>query len=179
MNLASYSLTNKSKTILALGLAGLIPCLSLAETRITTTSSMRAEAFVVQPLTITAASLLSFGSFVAGAGTVIIPSAFPNIRSSTGGVKLVNSNNGSVSNITVSGVEGTKYTVELPLTATLSRSQGGETMSMSVTSSLGNMPTVIQASGTHTFQVGGILTVGANQSSGYYNATLPITIRYE
>ena len=65
MTQSNFSLNFKFNfCALALSLAALIPCLSWADP-VSTTGSFPASATVVQPLTITGASTLSFGSFVA------------------------------------------------------------------------------------------------------------------
>jgi hypothetical protein len=52
-------------------------------------------------------------------------------------------------------------------------------MSMTdIKSNLVGLAGTIPASGVQTFQIGGTLTVGADQLSGTYSATLPITISY-
>lgn len=173
---------------LAVSLAALLPCMTWAQ-QATTSGSFTASAIVVQPLTITSASALSFGSFVAGkGGTVTIPSVAPYTRTSTSlvagpgtSLSLVASNQGSVSNISISGIEGTTYTVSLPtIPTTLSTGSGGATMRMTViTSNLVGLAGTIPSSGAQTFQIGGTLEVGGGQLSGTYSATLPITISYQ
>jgi len=170
----------------AVSLAALMPCMTWAQA--TAAGSFTASAVVVKPLTITSATALSFGSFVAGkGGTVTIPSVSPYTRTSTSlisgagtSLNLVASNAGAVSNITISGIEGTTYTVVLPtVPTTLSTGSGGATMSMTdIKSNLVGLAGTIPASGVQTFQIGGTLTVGADQLSGTYSATLPITISY-
>ena len=173
---------------LAVSLAAFTPSMSWAQTA-TASGSFTASAVVVKPLTITSATALSFGSFVAGSGgTVTIPSASPYTRTSTSlisgagtSLSLVASNAGAVSNITISGIEGTTYTVVLPtVPTTLSTGSGGATMTMTnITSNLVGLAGTIPANGAQTFQIGGTLSVGADQLSGTYSATLPITITYQ
>ena len=172
---------------LAVSLAAFTPSMSWAQT--TTAGTFTASAVVVQPLTITSATALSFGSFVARlGGTVTIPSVSPYTRTSTSlvsgtgtSLSLVASNQGSVSNISISGIEGTTYTVILPtVPTTLSTGVGGATMRMTtITSNLVGLAGTIPSSGAQIFQIGGTLEVGANQQSGTYSATLPITISYQ
>jgi hypothetical protein len=57
---------------------------------------------------------------------------------------------------------------------------GNATMSItSITTSLVSSKGKIPSSGTQTFQVGGTLNVAANQLSGVYTGSIPITISYE
>ena len=187
MTQSNFSLNFKFNfCALALSLAALIPCLSWADP-VSTTGSFPASATVVQPLTITGASTLSFGSFVAGhGGTVTIPSTTPYTRTSTSLVTasplvLVASNSGGVSTINISGIEETTYTVTLPgVPTTLSSGTGGATMSITkITSNLTDLAGTIPAAGAQTFQVGGTLAVAKDQISGVYSGTLPITIAYQ
>ena len=173
---------SKSKfAALGLSLLGLLPCLALAQVN----GSFNAAATVVQPLTITSTSTLNFGSFVAGAtaGSVIVSSSGTYTRSATGGVKLVNSNNGSFSTINVSGAVGTNYWINtLPADVKLINSTGGATMTISsFTTNLpsGTARASITDSGNGSFQIGGTLEVGINQPSGIYSAVIPITVNYE
>lgn len=48
-----------------------------------------------------------------------------------------------------------------------------------ITSNLVGLAGTIPANGAQTFQIGGTLSVGADQLSGTYSATLPITITYQ
>ena len=172
---------------LSVSFAALMPSMTWAQA--TASGSFTASAVVVQPLTITSATALSFGSFVAGSGgTVTISSVAPYTRTSTSlvpgtgtSLNLVASNQGSVSNISISGIEGTTYTVTLPtMPTTLSSSLGGATMKMTIlTTNLVDKKGTIPSSGAQTFQIGGTLEVAANQLSGTYSATLPITISYQ
>jgi hypothetical protein len=179
MTQSNYSVHIKFKYLsLMLSFLGLFPCLAWG---VEAVGSFPVTATVLQPLTITSTSTLSFGSFVAGAGgSVTIPSAAPHTRTSTSNVTLVSSNAGSVSNITVSGVAGTTYTVILPVVpTTLSSATGGATMQIStISSNLTGLAGLIPTLGSQTFQVGGTLVVASNQLPGVYSGTLPITITY-
>ena len=172
---------SKSKfAALGLSLLGLLPCLALAQVN----GSFNAAATVVQPLTITSTSTLNFGSFVAGAtaGTVVVSSSGTYTRSATGGVKLVNSNNGTFSTINVSGAVGTNYWINSLPDVKLINSTGGTTMAISsFTTNLpsGTAKASILDTGNGSFQIGGTLDVGAGQVSGTYSAVIPITINYE
>jgi hypothetical protein len=166
---------------LTVSLAGFIPYLAQAQSP-TATGNIPATATVVQPLTITNATTLSFGSFVAGAGgSVTIPSTSPFTRTSiartgTTPLTLIASNAGSASSITVSGVE-TTYSVSFP--ASVSLSFGNATMSVGdFTTSLAGAVGKIPSSGTQTFQVGGTLNVNASQLNGVYTGSIPIIITY-
>jgi hypothetical protein len=167
---------------LAVSLAGLIPFMTQAQVP-TATGNIPATATVVQPLTITNATTLSFGSFVAGAGgTVTIPTTSPFTRTSTAlagttPLTLIASNAGAASNVTVSGVE-TTYSVTFPTSVPLSFGNASMSITAIMTSLVGSRGR-IPSSGTQTFQVGGTLNVAANQLSGVYGGSIPITITYE
>lgn len=172
---------------LAVSLAALTPSMNWAQSTagtsaLTTSGSINATATVVQPLTISSTNTLNFGSFVAGniTGTVTI-SPNPYTRTSNNGVRLVASNPGLVSTVVVTGVENTGFTVNFPQApVTLSTSAGGASMTLNnFTSSLGTTHVgMIPAGGSQTFQVGATLIVGANQISGVYSGSVPITVNY-
>jgi hypothetical protein len=163
-------------------LAAFTPFCSWAQSA---SANITASATVLQTLTITNATPLSFGNFVAGAGgTVTIPVITPNTRTfianatNSTPLTLVASGAGAVSNITVTGVQGT-YTVAVGPTAELAF--GNIKMSVTnITTSLGASSGLIPSSGgSQTFQVGGTLNVNANQAPGNYSGSIPITVAYQ
>jgi hypothetical protein len=90
---------------------------------------------------------------------------------------LIASNSDGASNFNVSGFE-TTYSVTFPTSVPLSF--GNASMSItSITTCFVGSKGRVPSSGTQTFQVGGTLNVAANQLSGVYSGSIPITITYE
>ena len=171
--------TARAAWLLASVLALPLPAWSQVTTPAT---NVPTQAFVMAPLTITAASTLSFGAFIAGstAGAVII--APTGVRNFEGGVRLASSNVGAASTITVVGTEKMTFTVNFPGSdVELIDAVKTNTMKMNTftTNLNGETPTgTIPASGVLNFQIGAKLNVSGSQAPGTYTGNLPITITY-
>lgn len=121
---------------------------------------------------------LSFGSIVAGQGTVIIdPTLAANNRSATGAVVLLTSgqfSQGGRATCTATTTGGFNYSISLA-TPTITLSNGSSTMSVNLAVST----TQLVGGGTGEFYVGGTLNVpGTNQAAGAYSGTYSVTVVY-
>ena len=162
----------------ALGCAGLLLAAGNAQAASTAVTNVVTAATVVAPMTITAASTLNFGTFAGSAalGTVIIPTVAA--RSATGGVTLIATSAGAASGITVAGANGATFTVVYPTTPQ-NITSGGATMTISAfNTSLSGDAGTVGAGGSATFTIGATLNVAANQATGVYSGTYPITLTY-
>lgn len=150
-------------------------------TIVSPTVMVTTSANVVNSITITSASGLSFGSFSpsSSAGKVVIDPAV-GARSSSGGVTLIG-NDGAASTVLVSGPAGATFSVNLPSTLALSSTSSGNTMTVDSfrTSLTGpNSTGTIGSTSTATFRIGATLSVNANQAAGAYAASFPLTLSY-
>lgn len=171
-------------------------------------SNIPSSAIVMPPITVSQPADMRFGSIapLAIPGTVVLAlvSAVPAIapttatpvisgnRTATGGVVMVGG--GTCSAIVLCGVGslqiqgpafGTFTTITLPATVTLT--SGADTMTVNaLTRRYGQPATPGTTSGVGSFNgvgtavllVCGTLLVGANQASGSYTGTMPITVDY-
>lgn len=143
-------------------------------------SDVSASATLVRTLAIQGASNLGFGTLApsAAAGTVVIAAA-DGARSGTGGVTLLPASPGTASKVDMVGSAGLAYTVSLPTSATLTASGGTATMTINnLTTSLPSNAGTLNASGQGSFNVGGTLNVGANQTVASYSGTFPVTVSW-
>lgn len=127
------------------------------------------------------ATSLSFGSFVAGTGgTVTVSPA--SIRSATGGVTLISSGAGAASQATISGTLGSTYSITLPANNSVSLSDGNA-HTMAVNQFASN-PAATSGStglllvGSQNLLIGATLSVTNNQVVGNYSGTFSVTVTY-
>ena len=126
---------------------------------------------IAAPIAVTQDTALAFGNIgpSASAGTVTISLA--GAQSVTGGVTALG---GTVAagEFTVTGASGATYSVTIDGSVTLS---GPGTMTATLTNDGGGSLT----GGTDTFNVGGTLSVGANQAAGSYTGTYSVAVNYQ
>lgn len=142
----------------------------------------RAQAYVLEPLSLLNTRGLDFGIITAGptAGTVTIDPA-TEARTVTGGVVPLG---GSVSAAEFLGAGAAKSKIaiikEPRASITLTRSGGTETMTVDTFMVEGGNGTSRQLGndGTLRFRVGARLNVGANQAQGTYLGTFNVTVDY-
>lgn len=140
------------------------------------TASATASARVLKQITVTNTSDLDFGTIVAGtsASTVAV---------STGGARTCGSGltcTGTVSsaNFNVSGTNNTVVTITGDNTVSLANGTGG-TMSASLTRSASTLTLASSGPVGGSFQVGGTLSLAANQADGAYTGTFNVTVDYQ
>ncbi len=145
------------------------------------TSSVSAEATIVQPINLSKVRDLSFGNIAPGetSGTVVLDPIAESTRTASGGVTLP-SGSGQVQSakFTVNGVADCGYSITLPSVAIKLR-DGTHFMT------IGNFTSTPSGSGiltlgSQTLYVGATLYVDANQEPGNYESTVDfeITVNY-
>ena len=152
-----------------------------AQTTTTPPFTVSATATVASPLSITAATALGFGSFVAdtAAGTGVIAPLSTGFRSKTGNISLLDSGAGAPSTVSVSGAPNTTFSVNLPTSSVTLTGPSSSVMTMSsFTSSLGASKGTIGGGGTASFLVGATLNVGASQVAGSYTGSFSVSVSY-
>jgi len=146
-------------------------------------SSANASVTILQPITVTTLSSLSFGRFQSrGEGTVTVTSPPPAERTAIG-VQLVGGAEFNPASYTIVGEPGRAYRVTLPSAVTTS--PGGFRASdftiwsansgALLTSGLGQL----DGAGGDALNVGATVTVPAGVRPAHFTATFPITINYE
>ncbi len=151
-----------------------------------TTASGTATAEVLSTLTVTPTADLRFGQIAAnGGGTIVIPADSSQAISTTG--TLVSTGTRGASAFTVTGnrgvrVQASSFAVTSPLTwqGTWGGPGAAPTMALSALTSrwTNNIDVLDATTGTAEINVGGTLTVGANQEPGLYSGTFSFSVEY-
>ncbi|UFS71141.1 DUF4402 domain-containing protein [Geomonas sp. RF6] len=129
---------------------------------------------VIVPIQILKTGDLNFGSFLAGAGTVVVDNA--GARTKTGAVALASSGTApSAAAFDISGEPSATYSISVP--ATLDLMNGANKMVATLTNNIGTTGT-LSAGGTQTLNIGGSLAVADGQASGAYTASLIVSVDY-
>lgn len=130
---------------------------------------------------ISASTVLSFGRFVPGSGGTVVVST-SGLRSATGGIILINSGPGAASQSTVSGTEGSTYSVTLPPDGVIFLTDSNSN-TMAVNGFVSNPAatsnsTGILLAGSQTLYIGATLSAANNQPAGTYSGTFDVTVSY-
>lgn len=143
-----------------------------------TSATANATAEVLSTLSVSADSALDFGQIAANTGGTVTVNADSTV-SKTGA--LVSTGTRAPASFTVVGSKGAMVAVTLPTSAaTLTRSNGTETMSLSGWNSNPNGAFQLDATtGSATFAVGGTLTVNPAQVAGVYSGTFNVSVEYQ
>lgn len=129
-------------------------------------------ATILTPITISKQSDLAFGEvYPDGTLTGTVTIDFSGGRTFSGGV-AAGSVPGAAGAFTVTGEVGSTYALTIPATVTLVGPGPDMSVSLSDNAS-GNL-----SLGSDTFQLGGVLYVDANQTSGAYSASFTVTVNY-
>jgi large exoprotein involved in heme utilization and adhesion len=141
-----------------------------------TSATANATAEVLSTLTLTADSALNFGQIAANTGGDVIVNADGTVAS-TG--SLISTGTRAPAGFTVGGTPNANVVVTLPVSATLTRQTGTETMTITAFNS--NPPGAFQLNGlgAGTFSVGGTLTVASGQVAGVYNGNFNVSVEYQ
>ena len=139
------------------------------------TETANAEAEILAALDVTldgTRNRLDFGS-IAGSGLASTATLTP-AGVFTCGSNLVCSGTTMTPNFDIDGEAGATVNITHP--ATMSLSNGAASMSVALSASTASV--VLDGSGVGTFDVGGVLSVGANQAVGTYTGTMTVTVLY-
>lgn len=148
-----------------------------------TSSSATASssATIIKPIKIEKNLDLNFGTIAtsSAAGTVTIAhDAVANATAANGVALAPTTELRQAAKFTISGENGVSYGVTMPATATLKSKDGSKEMTVTLSKNLLTTGNTLGASDA-TLYVGGVLAVGANQTSGLYNGEFAITVQYE
>ena len=154
-------------------------CVGSSGAQAATVAQSGAKLTLVSPLSLVKTGDLLFGNLVSGstAGTVTID---PNTgtRTSSGGVMLLGGSAGPASFTGVAGGPSLVYIQQPATPVTLTRVGGTETMQVNSLSIQGGQFRLFLRRQAFNFNVGGTLSVGANQADGDYVGTFAVTINY-
>lgn len=143
-----------------------------------TSATATATAEVLSTLSVSADTALDFGQIAANTGGTVTVNADSTV-SKTGA--LVSTGTRAPATFTVVGSKGASVVLTLPASAaTLTRSGGTETMSLSGWNSNPNGAFQLDATtGAANFSVGGTLTVANAQVAGVYSGTFQVSVEYQ
>ncbi len=158
--------------ILKAGLAG-TALLGMAATAQAATTTGTAKGRILKQITLTATQDLDFGTIVSGAAadTVVISTG----GSRTCGAGLVCSGTTTAAAFNATGSSGATVNITAAASVTLSE-VGGATMNASLVKSANTM---VLTGVSNIFNVGGTLTVGANQVDGVYTGSFNVSVDYQ
>ncbi|KTE45707.1 MULTISPECIES: DUF4402 domain-containing protein [unclassified Sphingopyxis] len=132
-----------------------------------------AKAKILRQITLTNTSDLQYATVISGATASTV--AVSTSGAATCGTGLTCTGTTTAANFNIAGTSGAVVVVGGDSSVTLNGSLGG-TMSSSLTYSAS---TVTLGATGGSFQVGGTLSVGANQTAGDYSGTFNVTANYQ
>lgn len=105
-----------------------------------------------------------------------------SLRSATGGVILVNSGPGAASQSTVTGTEGSTYSITLPTDGVIFLTDDNSN-TMAVNSFVSNPAATSESTGlllagSQNIYIGATLSVSSDQPPGSYSGTFNVTVDY-
>lgn len=156
---------------------GAISIASTAQAQAATVATANVSAEVLSTLAITADSALSFGQIAAnGGGSVTVNSDATVAATGT----LISTGTRAPATFSVTGTPLTNVFVSLPRSASLVRTGGTETMTITAFNTNRTGPFQLAATtGRATFSVGGTLAVTASQPAGIYRGTFTVAVEYQ
>ena len=141
-----------------------------------TSATANASAEVLATLTLTANSSLNFGQIAANTGGSVTVNADSTVTSSG---SLISTGTRAPAGFTVPGSPNANVVLTLPTSATLTRSGGTETMSISGFNANPGGAFQLGSTGSSNFSIGGTLTGASSQASGGYNGPFSVAVEYQ
>ncbi len=169
---------NSMRNSLRLAAVGALAAASFATSaQAATTATGTATAEVLSSLTVTATADLQFGQIAANTGGSVTVNADSSV-SKTGG--LISTGSRAPAAFDVVGSPNAMVIVSLPTASVnLTRVSGTETMQLGSFNTDPNGAFQLDTAGAGSFNVGGTLTVGANQVAGTYTGTFQVSVEYQ
>lgn len=168
---------------LALGLAAVAAGEARAQS--TTFKDTLSSVDIFQPITLSKDYDLRFGVIVrpvSGGGNVTINPG-TGFRTADPGIGLVNSTGFYAPGralYSVTGEGGQQFSIGIPVTATMTRQGGAQTINVNLSSSSasGTLTNSLGAQGTAQFGVGGTMAVNSTTVVGFYSGLYTVTVNY-
>lgn len=148
-----------------------------------TRNSGNATVTILQPITVTNRTSLSFGRFQSRTEGTVTVTAAPPVTRGASGVRLIGGTEFYPASYTIAGEPGRAYQVTLPSTVTSSPGgfgvSGFTVWSANSGSLTANGRGQLNADGGDVLSVGATVTVPGGVRPAHFTATFPITINYE
>ena len=141
------------------------------------TASVEASVTIVAPIMVRAVQGLDFGRVAAGTDSGSVVVSPDGSRTTVGGVTSQGSEYGAA-RFTVTGTDGTAFSISLPTSCVLSRSGGAETLVVDHFTSAPAGKGFLAPAGT-TLCLGAELHVAASQAVGTYLGRFNVTVSYQ
>lgn len=138
------------------------------------TATAQAKAEILQQITVTKNADLDYAVIVTGATASTVQVSTAGVR--TCGSGLTCTGTAAAADFTVAGTTGKVATISVP--ASVSLTSGANSMSSTLVGSASTL-TISATAANNKFQVGGTLSVGANQADGVYSGNFTVTVNYQ
>jgi hypothetical protein len=170
----------KRQGIILAAIAALAAAAFCGAAQAQTSTSTTASLTVIEPaLTVTKTSDLVFGAVVrptSGSGTISIDANSGNVQTA-GGVSVASVGGPATrASYTVEGVPNRNIQVTLPNNFSMTRTGGSETLTVTLTSSMGGGQ--IPGSGSVNVYVGGQVVLSSTTVAGAYTGNFSMTVAY-
>jgi spore coat protein U-like protein len=142
-------------------------------------ATANATATVVEVITIEKDVDLDFGTFASGLSEGTVSMETNGTRNQTGGVVLLDTDAGNPATFIVHGTNNGHYFVTLPTENSITLTLSTGTEQMTIASFTHNAGGILDGTGQATFNVGGVLTVPADQPAGVYTGTFDVIVTHE
>jgi len=136
------------------------------------------EAKIIQPIAITSAGTLNFGTITRPSAASVVRVTAANARSVVSGNATLAAGGSAVPTFTVTGEGGLTYSLTAPAFDLAGPGQATATVTPVASIEEGLLDGDEAEVGTQTFTVGGNLALGADQPLGTYSGTLSVTVAY-
>lgn len=161
---------------------------STAHAQASASAQTNSTVTVFRPITLTKNTDLSFGTVVrplTGSGTVAI-NKDDGTRTLNGSGALLNTGNPSSqasagrATYTVNGEGGQTFSITVPSTFDMTRTNGSETIQVVLVPSAttGQLSNALGQAGTATFGVGGSIVIDTSSAGGAYSGSFTTTVAY-
>lgn len=146
----------------------------MSASAIAATANSTATVTIKTPIAITETTALSFGTVIPTAAATPATVVLDHSDSATSADATITG--ATTGDFTVTGADNSAFTISG--LGTVSMTGAGTPMSLTLTSNPAAGSTNL-SSGSATINVGGSLSVGANQQSGAYSASYAVTVNYD
>jgi hypothetical protein len=172
-------MTRSIKLLASAALIGLLSAPALAQD--TASQSTTGSGRIIQPITLTKNSDLSFGTVVrptTGTNTITIDATTGAISKTGAGDAALAASTSGRATYSVGGEGAQTFAISTPATFNMTSGANSLTVTLASSSATGTISGSLGSAGTATFGVGGSFPVSNTQASGNYTGTFTTTVTY-